>query len=270
MRESFEVPAGLERLSRTPLAVAIGMAVTGCDAQEARAELSPTPAVQDERGALDPLALLPLVDQLCSFPVAIGAGGQSAMSTIELAMHWTRAVPAGVVTATARAAMQEGAARLVTADVRDAGGATIATGSAWFSLGAPPGGGTDGPDPAPRPVTPCGPFQAMIGLSPEGEDGARLAPGVWEAVGWVGMPALHGGAIAAALARAAQRRIETLERGDLALASLSVRYLRAGAATGAEARAAVDAIGRRTARLSATLTVGGTAVASAQALFVAP
>lgn len=270
------VPAGMEPLSRTPLAVGIGMVVTGCAGEQATASMAPTPAVLGpavaEVGAsgIDPLALLPLLDQLSSFPVAAALGGATAMATIDLTVAFSPVAITGAVTARARAITAQGAARLVTGEVMDAAGVVVATSSAWFSIGAPPGGGPHAPDPAPRAIDRSGPFQAMIGLAPHGDDGARLAPDVWEAIGYVGMPALHGGAIAAALARAGQRRVETLGRADLTLAGITIRYLRAAAASGAIATATVDTMGRRTARLSARMEVAGETVATAQMLFVVP
>lgn len=269
-RPAFAVPPGLERLSHTPLAVAIGMSVTHCDAKMASATMAASDAVSLAGGrGTDPLALLPFLDQLSSFPVAVGAGGNTAMSTIELAVALPPVGRIGDVVAQAHAMTDQGRARLVTGVVRDPSGATVATSTAWFALGAPPGGQVDAPEPPPRAIEAHGPFQRLIGLTPEGEDGARLAADVWPAVGWTGMPALHGGAIAAALARAGQRCLETQGRDDLRLAGITIRYLRAAATTGARALASVDAAGRRTARLSARMEVAGDVVATAQLLFVA-
>lgn len=265
------VPTGMEPLARTPLAIGIGMEVTACDARRASARMGEAPSTARADGSgIDSLALLALLDQLSSFPVAAGRGGIPAMSTIELAVALPPVALTGAVTASVVSAMDSGAARLVTGQVVDAAGTVVATSTAWFAIGAPPGGGAEPPHPIERPIDRTGPFQAMIGLAPQGDDGARLAPDVWEAIGYVGMPALHGGAIAAALARAGQRRVETLGRGDLLLAGITTRYLRAAAASGALAVAAVDTVGRRTARLSARLDVAGETVATAQMLFVTP
>jgi acyl-coenzyme A thioesterase PaaI-like protein len=260
--------AAAERLERVPLAFAIGMRI-GADADgTAEATMPGGATVSGVDGATDPLALLPFLDQLSSAPLVAGSGGL-AMATIDLAVHLLASPGAGPLHGVAHAPAGAGAARHVTGEVRDADGRVVATSTAWFSIGAPPGGGEGGgalPVPA---FTPRGPFQAMLGLAPDGEDAAVLAPDVAAAIGWVGMPALHGGAIAAVLARAAQRRVETLGRGDLRLASLAVRFLRAADTSGTRAQARVDAIGRRTARLSVTARTAGHEVASAQALFVA-
>lgn len=274
---TYPVPAGMEHMSRVPLAVAIGMQVTNGDGARAHGVLPYGDAIAiAPGGAIDPLALLPFVDQLSSFPLAMGrmatGGGDTGMSTIDLALAFTADPGRGPLAAVAHAATATGAARLVTSEVTDADGRIVATGSAWFAIGKPPGGGTmadrDRELLTDHAIDRRGPFQAMIGLAPDDDDGALLAADVWPAVGWVGLPALHGGAVAAALARAGQQRVATLGRDDLRLASIAVRYLRAAGASGAVARAQVDAIGRRTARLSATIAVADAVVASAQLLFV--
>lgn len=246
------------------------MRVEEAGAQGVRAVLPFGPATALEGGAaIDPLALLPFIDQLASAPLMMDLGPAAAMATIDLAIQFAAVPGACDLTGTAQAVgPADASARLVTAQVCDAGGRAVATGSAWFSMGKPPGGGTAA-ERVDRAVVATGPFQAMIGLAGEGEDAAVLAPHVWEAIGWTGLPALHGGAVAVALARAGQQRIATLGRDDLRLAGIAVRYLRAARDTGARAVATVDAIGRRTARLSATLTIAGEEVASAQLLFVA-
>jgi acyl-coenzyme A thioesterase PaaI-like protein len=240
------------------------------DGNDVRALLPATPSVALEvGGAIDPLVLLPFIDQLASAPLIAHGGADTTMATIDLAIHIAAAPGDRDLIGTARTVGPVGAgAALVTAQVQDSAGVAIATGTAWFSMGKPPGGG--GPaERVDRAVVATGPFQPMIGLAGLGEDSATLAPHRWEAIGWTGLPALHGGAVAAALARAGQQRIATLGRDDLRLASIAVRYLRAARDSGAQAVATVDAIGRRTARLSAALTIAGDPVASAQLLFLA-
>lgn len=256
------------RMERVPLAFAIGMRVGAVADGRAEAALPTGAAIADADGAVDPLALLPFIDQLSSVPL-VAANAGTAMATIELAVQFAAPAPVGPFHGLAEAVTGAGAARLVTSRVTGADGRVAATGSAWFSLGAPPGGGEGGGDLPVPAFVPAGPFQRMIGLDVAGEDGATLAPDVEEAVGWVGMPALHGGAVAALLARAAQRRLETRDAGGLRLAGVTIRYLRAAATSGTVARARVDALGRRTARLSVTAETAGAVVASAQVLFVA-
>ena len=277
-----------DRFLRVPLASAIGMRLEAADAARVRAVLPAAAAVAlDDSGTIDPLALLPFIDQLASVPLMMSGGADATMATIDLLIHF--AAPPGVrdLIGTAQAVGGAGAsgtgagtgagtgtgARLVSAQVCDTAGVAVATGSAWFAMGKPPGGGggvgVGVGNRIDRAVVANGPFQAMIGLEGADEDAATLAPRTWEAIGWAGLPALHGGAVAAALARAAQQRVATLGRDDLRLASITVRYLRAAGDSGARAVAIVDAIGRRTARLSAALTIAGEVVASAQMLFVA-
>lgn len=268
-RSVFPTPPGFDRMNRVPLPLAMGMAVSECDEDVAVGMLPLDGAVALPDGTLDPLALLPFVDQLSSFPLCAGEGMRSAMSTIDLTMDFATPGIAGPVTAEVRAMPGTGRARLVTGIVRDAAGAAVATSSAWFSIGAPPGGGEAEPPQIARPILAAATFRDTIGLTPDGDDAARLAPDIWAAVGWVGLPALHGGAIAATLGMAALHRIATMGRADLRLATLSVRFLRAANTSGALAHATVDGIGRRTARLSVTLRNADAIAASAQALFVA-
>ncbi|MEH3047516.1 PaaI family thioesterase [Sphingomonas adhaesiva] len=266
------LPLLTDRFARVPMAGAIGMRVVEGEGDGAavHAILPATAAVMRAgEETIDPLALLPFIDQLASAPLMAEGGEATTMATIDLAIGFAALPGAGDLTGVARAVGPAGgAARLVQAEVRDAAGVTVATGSAWFSMGQPPGGSGTA-EHVERAVVATGPFQTMIGLAGAGEDEATLAPQVWAAIGWTGLPALHGGAVAAALARAGQQRIATLGRDDLRLASIAIRYLRAARDTGARATATVDAIGRRTARLSATLAIAGEPVASAQLLFVA-
>ncbi|MEH3035611.1 MAG: hypothetical protein PGN23_03825 [Sphingomonas adhaesiva] len=259
-----------DRFARVPLASAIGMRLEQADDTGARARLPATASVALAGGrAIDPLALLPFVDQLASAPLMARGGAEATMATIDLAVHIAAAPGERDLIGSARAVGPVAAgAGLVTAHVHDTAGTAIATGTAWFAMGKPPGGGGS-VERVDRAVVATGPFEALIGLAGHGEDGATLAPRVWEAIGWTGLPALHGGAVAAALARAGQQRVATLGRGDLRLASIAVRYLRAAHDSGAQAVARVDAIGRRTARLSAALTIAGDVAANAQLLFVA-
>lgn len=259
-----------DRFARVPLSSALGMRIEQANDAGARARLPAAAAVALEgAAAIDPLALLPFVDQLASAPLMAQGGAGTTMATIDLAIHIAAAPGERDLIGSAQVIGLAGSgAGLVAAQVHDAAGIAIATGSAWFAMGQPPGGGGSA-ERADRAVVATGPFQPMIGLTGQGENEATLAPRVWEAIGWTGLPALHGGAVAAALARAGQRRIATLGRDDLRLASVAVRYLRAARDCGAQAVATVDAIGRRTARLSATLTIAGELVANAQLLFVA-
>jgi acyl-coenzyme A thioesterase PaaI-like protein len=265
---AITTPPGFDRLAQVPLPMAIGMSVSACDEDIAHGALPLAPPAALPDGTLDPLALLPFLDQLSSFPVSATAGMRTAMSTIDLAVDFLAPRLAGPVTGTAQAIPGTGRARMVTGVVHDAEGTILATSRAWFSIGAPPGGGGSEPPAVAHPIIAAGSFRETLGLMPDGDDAARLAPDIWAAVGWAGLPALHGGAIAATLGMAALHRIATLGRADLRLATLSVRFLRAARPDGAIARAVVDGIGRRTARLSIALDNGGTTAATAQALFV--
>lgn len=256
------------RMERVPLAFAIGMRIGALGDGVAEAAMPGGAAIALDDGRTDPLALLPFVDQLSSVPLVQASGGM-AMATIDLSVSFAAPLRGGALHGVARAPMAAGSARLVTSEVTDDAGRVVATGSAWFAIGAPPGGGEGGGDLPVPAFVPRGPFQPMIGLAPMDADGAALAPGVAAAIGWVGMPALHGGALAAVLARAAQHRVATLDRGDLRLATVAVRFLRAADTSGTVARATVDAMGRRSARLSVVAHTAGRMVASAQALFVA-
>lgn len=259
--------ADAHRMERVPLAFAIGMRIGDAAADVADATLPAGDRIALAQGGPDPLALLPFIDQLSSVPLAHGADGMG-MATIDLAVSFASVSGTGPFHGIARAPMDTGAARLVTTQVAAGDGRVVATSSAWFSMGAPPGGGENAIELPVPDFVPRGPFQAMIGLAPDGDDGATLAPDVRAAVGWVGLPALHGGALAALLARAAQHRVETLGRADLRLATIAIRFLRAAGTGGTTARATVDAIGRRTARLSVSAVSAGAEVASAQVLFV--
>lgn len=250
--------------SGIPLADVLGMTPLEASPGVASARLPANPVSAATDGRVDPLALLPFLDQVGSLPLMLEHG--APMATIDLAVAFVATPAPGDIVAEARSRSPDGGARLVTAEATDSAGTAVATASLWFSLGAPPGGGERPPHVA--RASSDRPLREALGLSVAEDARVLIAPDTRAAVGWTGLPALHGGAIAVALAMAAEARVAAEGRDDLRLAQLSVRFLRAARTFGGTAEARVDAIGRRTARLSATCVIAGEIVATAQALLL--
>ena len=251
-----------------PLIAAMDIAPLSASSAAGRALLPANAVTASEEGAVDVLALLPFIDQLGSLPLMVAARG-TAMATVELDIALIEPPAPGAVTGVARALSVDGASRLVVAEATDARGTPVAAASLWFSVGAPPGGGSDTRPAETRAVSREGPLARTLGMTADADARVLLAPGVWETVGWTGLPAMHGGAVAVALAMAAQARVAAEGRADLRLAQINIRFLRAATLAGGHAAATVDTIGRRTARLSSEVVIAGERVASAQLLFVA-
>jgi acyl-coenzyme A thioesterase PaaI-like protein len=253
----------------TPCAAALGLAQPKAGDGRATALLPAAPRIALADGRVHPLALLPFLDELASHAVLSLGIGQDGMATMELRLDFLGQAAPGAILGSAEALGGLGGARLARADARDRDGRLVAAGQLWFQTGSFPGqpGGLASPVLSPTPARDWGdgPFERLIGLVRK-DGAARLTPAD-AAVGWTGLPAVHGGIVAALLAAATQ---EALLQPERALASISVRYLRAVLATGAAARASPGKVGRRSAHLRATCMVadGGPVLAEAEALFL--
>jgi acyl-coenzyme A thioesterase PaaI-like protein len=254
-------------LIQTPCAAAMGMTAPQSANGRATASLPPSPRLAGPDGGFHPLALLPFLDELASNAILSLGLGSNGMATIELRLDFPAAPGplSGPLTGTAHALSGPPSAQLAHAEARNSAGTLIATAQAWFATGTYPGPETGSAGMAntpPRDWGP-GPFEPLVGLE-RLPQGARLHPAD-AAIGWTGLPAVHGGIVAVLLAAAAQ------QAHPGTLAALTVRYLKAVPATGATATAHVRRPGRRTAHVAATLTspAGGPTLAEADALFIA-
>jgi acyl-coenzyme A thioesterase PaaI-like protein len=267
-------PERVRRLDATPLARATGFGVIACRDGRAEAVLPDAPSnrMSDADGTIHPSALIGFLDHLAGYAVAARVPGNVGISTMELQVAFTGLRADGPVRGVAECVGPESASTLVRGTAVDGAGQVIATCSGWFAVGAFPGGfsdstGIDEPVPDMGPVS--GPYEQLIGLEPMGDGDARLLPGIVPAIGWIGLPALHGGAIAALLVKACEQRLIALDRPGFRLATITIRYLRAARADGLLATATCDWPGRRAAHLAARCAPeGGREVAQAQAFFV--
>lgn len=262
------------RLEVTPLARAIGFDLTHCSGGRAEASLpsSDLIRVSAENPATHPSALMAFLDHLSGYAVASREPGHVGISTVELQVAFTGLPAIGPLRGSAECVSPVQASTLVLGRIEDAAGKIIATSSSWFTVGAFPGGhrdssGHEEPMVDLGPVS--GPYENLIGLAPDGEGGASLAAGVIPAIGWIGLPALHGGAIGAVMAKACEQRLLALGRPGFRLATMTIRYLRAAKADGLHAVATCDWPGRRAAHLAARcFPADGPDSAQAQAFFV--
>jgi acyl-coenzyme A thioesterase PaaI-like protein len=261
----------------TPCTAALGVSRPEADAGTASATLPPSPLNAGPDGGIHPLALLPFLDELGSHAVRSLGAGANGMATIELRLDWLGIAAPGPIAGSARAIGGRGGARFAAAQAHDSRGAVIAAAQLWFATGAFPGQpASDGPrglDPTPEQHWGDGPFEALLGLE-RVRGGAHLQPAP-AAVGWTGLPAVHGGVVGVLLAAAAEEALRThvglATAPALRLAGLTVRYLRAVPARGAAASADIGKSGRRSGhvRSRCTTAAGGPVLAEADALFLA-
>jgi acyl-coenzyme A thioesterase PaaI-like protein len=215
------------------------------------------------------------LDHLSSHAIGTVLPEEAGVATIELQLAFTGAHPVGAVHGVVDCHPAVGVSRLLIGRATDDRGALIATCSAWFATGVYPGNDVKSKEGLVSdrwmPLDNLkGPFETLMGLSTDGEDGALVAPDIASSVGYVGLPAFHGGIIAINLAMACQRRIETLGRDDLYLAGITTRYLTAARADRPlRAVASCEWPGRRASHVGARSFQGGAQdCARAQALFL--
>ena len=259
----------------TPFARAIGMTMEAGSRGSASARLRACSAnawsVSDRR--IHPLALAGLLDEVSGRALATAVDGEAGMLTLELRIDFTAQGADGDVTAEACCEGEPGPARLIRGKAYDASGRVVACSVAWFALGAFPGEGRGAAADA-SPALPttsdeaAGPFELLCGLERR-EGSAILTAGTPSVIGYAGLPAVHGGVVAALLAVACEQRVFGMGGAAMSLASLSVRFLRAAGLQGLEADAECRRVGRQIAHATAICRhKDGPVVAEANAAFL--
>lgn len=153
-------------------------------------------------------AVLALVDQVVGTGVMAARGKRDAQATISLRLDWLAPARLGTLRCTVhQAILNSGTAFLhgTIAIVGEASPFAVATGQ--FALGANPGGSNaanlfEGEPPL-VPLADLPDFDSFLGLVPDGPD--VIVPPLPRLIGHPGLPAFHGGIVAAALDEAAAR-----------------------------------------------------------------
>ena len=238
-------------------------------------------------GAIDQRAITALLDHACGVAVYTTLAEAAPTATLDLRVAFPQAAAAGEdVVCEASIAHADAALAVVNATVRGAqSGRLVATGSGCFIVGAHPGQGPGkkladpwhSTSPAIAHAAAAGAanfasFAQFLGVRnlPEPSGGAVELVFQPHLVGAVSLPALHGGATAAALASAAHAGMAASGKPAARLASISIQYQRAGQAKTLTARARIEKQGGRTSNLSirATQDDGARVVATAQCVFL--
>ena len=238
-------------------------------------------------GAIDQRAITALLDHACGVAVYTTLAEAAPTATLDLRVAFPQAAAAGEdVVCEASIAHADAALAVVNATVRGTqSGRLVATGSGCFIVGAHPGQGPGkkladpwhSTSPAIAHAAAAGAadfasFAQFLGVRnlPEPSGGAVELVFQPHLVGAVSLPALHGGATAAALASAAHAGMAASGKPAARLASISIQYQRAGQAKTLTARARIEKQGGRTSNLSicATQDDGARVVATAQCVFL--
>lgn len=221
-------------MSRVPFACTLGFIWEGSDAQGARVRLPFNGAVAAADGlAADPLAILALLDHTCSAAVYLALPRPSLIATVDLRCEFAAAPEPGEdVVCTALTQYLDRFAIVRATATSTASGRPLAYASSAYAVGAHPG--MKGKKVAPEAWLKTGivrevheGFEQMLGLQPH--DTNFCLPFHDRLVGAVSLPAVHGGATAAALALAAcGHAATTVERSAIwSPLTVSVHYLRA-------------------------------------------
>lgn len=224
-----------EHMARVPFASALGLVWEGGADRTAQVRLPMNRAVASPDGLrVDPLALLALIDHCCSAAVYLALPRPSLLATVDLRCEFAqRGEPgADVVCRATTQHLDDHFAVVRATAVSAATGECMAYASSTYAVGAHPGmaGKTAAPEAwlqAGIAREPHRSFRGMLALQAEGPD--FVLPFHERLVGAVSLPAVHGGATAAALTLAAAtyagRAIEPA--GDWFPLSVTVHYLRA-------------------------------------------
>ncbi|WP_188610975.1 PaaI family thioesterase [Chelatococcus reniformis] len=227
----------------------------------------------DADGArIDQRALIGLLDDLSGYAVASTIAPEMGMSTVCLHIDFVQPVPPGDIVGATRC---EGAFNdivLVHGTATSPAAGLVATSTAWFHAGAYPGQSASAVMGEARERTrqadawPDGSYGALLGARRDG-DAWVVAP-TPHLLGGNDNPAVHGGAVGALLATACHARLADEGRGDMHMASLSIRYLRA-VRSELRATASVSRIGGRIAFIDAAIRAddGSALIATAQSLW---
>ena len=206
------------------------------------------PAVRDGAGRIDRGAALILADQATAAGVFATLDAPVPMMTLDLRLDWFAALPAGPLTCAVDDVLREGDMAFVRAPLDD-GARRVGAATARYLIGGFPGGGggtVDAPAPAVPPSTRRS-FEEWLGAC-DGDGILSVAPR-GEHVGARGLPAFHGGVIAALLERAGCGAADPAMRP----LDIEIRYLAPGDARRTlHARAEPRRLGRRAATIDVT------------------
>lgn len=241
------------------------------------------PAVRGADGAIDPRALVALLDH-AGAPACYGAGvSTGATATLELRIDFAMAPVAGAdLQLETRCISADAYTALVVGEARHADDARpVARMSGRYAVGLGPGRANDDREtPAARAANAArhadaaapevADFGALLGGAFQGDD--FVLPFQPWLVGSVALPALHGGVVAAGLMHAAARALPAAgaeRQGGLQLVSLNLQFLRAARAEETRFSGATFKSGARAAYIAARATQQGgqREVATLQALF---
>lgn len=221
-------------LARVPFASTLGLIWEGGDAAGAHVKLPfNSAAASADKLAVDPMAILALIDHACSAAVYLALPSPTLIATLDLRCEFAAASEPGEdVLCTAQTQYLAGGFAVVRASAfHKVSGRKLAQASSAYALGAHPG--MKGRDTATQSQPNVAierehhdGFQHMLGLQRFG-GGVRM-PFHERLIGAVSLPSVHGGATAAALALAAIGHVEaTIEpAGSWRPLTLSVHYLR--------------------------------------------
>jgi acyl-coenzyme A thioesterase PaaI-like protein len=224
---------------------------------------------------IDQRALIGLLDDLSGYAVASAIAPEMGMATVSLHIDFLQPVPPGDIVGATRCEGVFNEIVLVHGTATSPAAGLVATSTAWFHAGAYPGQSASAvmgetADHARRGADwPDGPYSALLGARRDGEH--WVVPPARHLLGGNDNPAVHGGAVGALLATACRGRLVDEGRGDMHMASLSIRYLRA-IRSELRATASVSRIGGRIAFIDAAIHAeDGTAlIATAQSVWARP
>ncbi len=253
-------------LAAVPYARTLGFVWEGADAEGARIRMPLNAANATAQGRVDPLAVLGLLDHSCSASVYLALERPCLIATIDLRCEFAAdADEGGAVFVQARTLHLSGGFALVRAQACCANsGRAVAYASSTYAIGSHPGMQDKPADTPPLP-TACEPdapdgtehgLARVLGL--QAQAGAWSMPFRRRLVGALSLPAVHGGATAAALLSVATRLAH--EQLDPATTwrplSVDVHYLRAVESVHTLLSPRLRKRGRRSCVISASATQG--------------
>ena len=271
--KTLSMPLTFHRLhlqQTSPFQRTLGLELMAWGGGRATVRMPPSARIALAAGgqAVDPLALVGLLDHGFADALSSAIPLDVGISTLELQVRFARSGPlSSALTLEAETFALDAGSATLSGVVRDEGGAAVAAGSALFRIGSFPTSAEPVPgeigryDPSAMP----GPFARSLGLE-RGESALYLRGENPAAIGWEPSRILHGGATGALLMAACMDKAPTGQR----LASLTIRYLRPGqAALALEASVEEARIGRAASFLSVVCRQeGAREVAEAAAVLV--
>jgi acyl-coenzyme A thioesterase PaaI-like protein len=240
-------------MARVPFAATLGFVWEGGEDGLARVRMPLDAAAAAPGGhVIDPLALLALLDHGCSASVYLALPRPALIATVDFRCEFAHPIEAGAdVACRARTQFLDAHFAVVRAEaVSTTSGHVVAYTSSTYAIGAHPGMARKEvaaeawlqPGIAREPQRD---FRSMLGL--RGHQGEYQLPFHDRLVGAVSLPAVHGGATAAALVLAAMKEAEATIQPAAAWQPLSVtvHYLRAVQAQALHVRPALRKPGAR-------------------------